>query len=83
MALSLTSVTRISRKVVREDFPGVSVNGASTADIDKTRVEIMFTSKVGDREPARLTLNVTRADPTSFEEELRSKLTAAMQVAPG
>jgi hypothetical protein len=83
VALSLTTVTRISRKIVREDFPGVSVNGASTADIDKSRVEVMFTSKAGDHDPARVTLNVTRVDATSFEQELRSKLTAAMESAPG
>jgi hypothetical protein len=78
MALSLSTVTRISRTIAREDFPGVSVNGSTSADIDNTRAEVMITTTVDDREPGRLTLNVTRSDRVSFEREFRDKLTAAL-----
>jgi len=78
MPLSLKSVDRISRSMARDEFPGVSVNGVSSADLDKSRVEVLITAATTDQPPARLTVNVTRSDQASFESEFRSKLAAAL-----
>ena len=82
MALSIDSVTGMSRHIVELHFPDVSVEGVLSGDGDANRVELMMSVKGDDRESNLLMLNVTRSDQTAFERELRSKLVTALSDRP-
>jgi hypothetical protein len=82
MALSIDSVTGISRHIVELHFPDVSVEGVLSGDGDANRVELMMSVKGDDRESNLLMLNVTRSDQTAFERELHSKLVTALSDQP-
>jgi hypothetical protein len=82
MALSLDSVTGISRDVVERHFPDVSVEGVISRDRDASRVELMIAVAGDDRESDLVMLNVTRTDEAALERELRNKLVTALSDRP-
>ena len=80
MALSLESVTEISRRVANQYFSGTPVVGVVSGDGESNRVEVMIVLPDHAPDPHRVMLNLPRYDTSSFERELRAKLLAALEL---
>ncbi|HWN87404.1 MAG TPA: hypothetical protein VNN99_19695 [Vicinamibacterales bacterium] len=78
MAISLDRVATISREVATALDDRLSVAGVSATEGGGGRVEVLVTVEGCHAEPCRHLLNVTRTEAGVLEDELRSKLLAAL-----
>jgi len=78
MAMSLDRVATISREVATALDDRLSVAGVSATEGGGGRVEVLVTVEGCHAEPCRHLLNVTRTEAGVLEDELRSKLLAAL-----
>jgi hypothetical protein len=77
MALSLSSVARLSSDLVDARFPEVCIAGVLPGTGESNRVELIVTVGGGE-EPHRLMFNLTRVNSDAFERELDTKLGDAL-----
>ena len=74
MALSLDTITAISRDIAAGHDPPLEVVGVASSDGGSDRVELLVTIVGCHQEPCILMLNLTRAESSQFERELKDKL---------
>ena len=74
MALSLDTITAISRDIAADHDPALQVVGVASSDGGSDRVELLVTIVGCHQEPCILMLNLTRAETSQFERELKDKL---------
>ncbi len=81
MTMDLDAVTTLSRTLVKEHDPRLQVIEVMSRGVGGTdRVELLITIAGCHAAPCVLMLNITRAEPSALADELRSKLTHALQV---
>jgi hypothetical protein len=80
MPLDLDEITAISLDVIRQHAASLALVGLTASDGGSSRAEIMVTVKGCHAEPCRLLLNLSRADRTAFEAELRQTLHDALRM---
>jgi len=74
VALSLDTITAISRDIAAGHDPPLEVVGVASSDGGSDRVELLVTIVGCHQEPCILMLNLTRAESSQFERELKDKL---------
>lgn len=79
MSAHLDEVNTISRAVVLEHGPGVTVDGVTFSDGGSDRVEILVSIADCHSGPCRVSVNVTRSASADFEREFRAKLGEALE----
>jgi hypothetical protein len=78
MPLNLEQLSSISRDVATSVDDRLSVLSVSATEGGGNRVELLVTVEGCHREPCKHLLNVSRAETGQFEDEVRSKLQAAL-----
>lgn len=78
MTLGIDTITHTVSTLMQEHGRGLDLVSVASTEAGSGRVELLITVAGCHREPCRLLLNVTRADPAAFERELRSKLAQAL-----
>ena len=74
VALSLDTITAIRRDIAADHDPPLEVVGVASSDGGSDRVELLVTIVGCHQEPCVLMLNLTRAETSQFERELKDKL---------
>ena len=82
MAVDLAQLSSISREVATSVDDRLSVLSVSATEGGGNRVELLVTVDGCHREPCRHLINISRADVARFEDEVRSKLRAALTGHP-
>ena len=77
-ALTVESVTTISRHVAADYDPRLHVIGVASTDGESGRVELLVTIGGCHDEPCVIMLNVTRLGSDAFERDLRDKFADAL-----
>lgn len=78
MVLNPDELTKISRRVAREYDGALEVVSVAATEGGSGRVELLVTISGCHRDPCVLMLNLSRADPQTFEAEMRSKFGEAV-----
>lgn len=79
MSVPVELVTAICRRVAAENSPSVEVLGVVSGEGGTGRVEVLIRLPGGDGEPARLSLNLSRANQSTLEQDLRAQLREALR----
>lgn len=82
MAVTLETLTELSREVVHEQASQLEVV-AVTTEGDTARAEVLVTIHGCHRDPCLIVVNVTRADGDEFARDFRAKLRDAMRKHSG
>ena len=77
-ALSIETVTALSRAVAAEYDPSLQVVGVASTNGESGRVELLATIRGCHQEPCVIMLNVTRLGEGAFEKDLREKFRDAL-----
>jgi CMP-2-keto-3-deoxyoctulosonic acid synthetase len=80
MRLNLEAVAAITRSVAREHASCVLSVASIRGGTDRVEVLVRMNDRV--EAPDLMMLNVSRSEPSQFEEEIRSKLHEALSTRP-
>jgi hypothetical protein len=83
MTLNVDLVTALSREIAGELDRRLRVVSVAAAEGGSERVELLVTIAGCHRDPCILMINVTRAEPSEFERDVREKLRAALSAHCG
>ena len=78
MPVNLEQLSSISREVATSIDDRLSVLSVSATEGGGNRVELLVTVEGCHREPCKHLFNISRANVGQFEDEVRSKLQAAL-----
>jgi hypothetical protein len=81
MSIPLDVVANISRAVAAERGARIEHVTIASADAESARVELLFALKGCPVEPCHILINLSRDEPKALEEQLRMKLTEALDAA--
>jgi hypothetical protein len=82
MSLDLEQLSSISREVATSVDERLSVLSVSATEGGGNRVELLVIVEGCHREPCKHLFNISRAETDQFEDEVRSKLRAALTGHP-
>ena len=78
MSLAMNEVADLSRRIASEVAGAFRVAAVTTTDGGAERAEIVVSIEGCHDGPCRFMVNVTRAERSAFEHELRTKLLDAL-----